>query len=1137
MVQKTGRALVVGAGISGIRAALDLAETGHKVTLIDRAAHIGGILSQLDYQFPTNRCGMCKMLPLVNRDAAVQRCLRKGLFHENIEILLSTELTAVEGDAGNFKVMLRSKPNWVDPELCVGCGICTGVCPVEVPDEFNAGLTLRKAIYLPVPHTVPIPYLIDMAACTRCGACEKVCPTEAIRLHEQERKKFHILVVDDELIVRNSLKDWLEDEGYDVNIAASGQEALDLLKNGEYHLMLLDIKMPGMDGVEVLKKAKEAAPDLSVVMMTAYATVETAVEAMKEGAIDYLMKPFDLEVLIPMVTRVYEEFEASKTGPLEVGAIILCGGTSYFNPADEKDIFGYKSSGNIVTSLEFERILSGTGPSEGKITRPGDGREVRRAAWIQCVGSRNLQYDSDFCSSICCMHAIKEAMLAREKSGNTIESSIYYMDMRTFGKSFQRYLDAAGNEGVLLKRGRVHSIYEDEKSGDVLVRYSDKKGVIHEEPQDIVILSVGQRPAPETKRIAEMTGIELNQWGFAQAAPFSLTRTGRDGIFLGGSFSGLKDIGESVVQAGAASLSASISMGSGSGVSESAEPSEDGLRDVSREIPRIMVLICTCGGKFSKSIDSNEITGRLKTDPEIGEVVFHEQACTESGLNNLIEIINEHKPNRLLIGACSPYLFFKKMKELGRRVGLNPELIDIIDIRTEIFMRRNDSPDQSSTGRIISSILAGVAGLKRVDPSPVPEINVSQKALVVGGGIAGMSAALAVAAHGFEVYLVEMKEKTGGNLAWLQRTLDGLAVQPFSDDMRKKVETNPLIRVHTSSRVVWSNGRVGQFMTEIENDKGEKKLIEHGVTIIATGGNEDKTVSYEYGKSNRILTQMELETKLAEKMIDPSGLNTVVMIQCVDSRDEKKNYCSRICCVSALKHALYLKEQNPDISIYILYRDMMTYGFTEAFYTRARAAGVIFIQYDKAEKPEIKVKDNAIGVTVFEPVIGRYVIIEPDLLVLATGIVPNLPVEIADSLGASVDENGFFREAESKWRPVDSLKEGIFSCGISLAPYSIAESIATAEASAQRALRIISQNRLRSGKVVAKVRRSLCSLCGQCIDACPYGARMIEDDEVKVDVIMCQGCGACASACPNSAAIVDGYNMARMLDVIDTVFI
>jgi heterodisulfide reductase subunit A len=305
MGEKLGKALVVGAGISGIRTALDLAETGYGVTLIDREAHMGGILSQLDDQFPSNHCGMCKMLPLVKRDQSSQFCLRKGLFHENIDIRLNTEIVALEGEAGKFSVSLREKPTRVDPALCVGCGICESVCPVEIPDVFNEGLSTRKAIYLPVPHNIPNPYVIDLAACNHCGACEKICPTHAVQLSFEKRKDFRILVVDDELIVRDSLKEWLEEEGFFVDIADSGPAALAKLSKEAFHLMLTDIKMPGMDGVDLLKKAREVFPHLYVLMMTAFATVETAVEAMKIGAQDYLMKPFDPEQMIAKIVHIH----------------------------------------------------------------------------------------------------------------------------------------------------------------------------------------------------------------------------------------------------------------------------------------------------------------------------------------------------------------------------------------------------------------------------------------------------------------------------------------------------------------------------------------------------------------------------------------------------------------------------------------------------------------------------------------------------------------------------------------------------------------------------------------------------------------------------------------------------------------
>jgi len=1139
MNKKIGNALVVGAGISGIRTSLDLAETGYGVTLIDRSPHLGGILSQLDYQFPTDRCGMCKMLPLVDRDASSQYCLRKGLFHENIQILLSTEIIDIEGEPGNFQVMLRQKPNWIDPELCVGCGLCVDACPVEVLDSFNEGFASGKAVYLPVPHTFPNTYIIDTGACNLCGECEKVCPTSAIKISEQERKKFRILVVDDELIVRDSLKDLLEEEGFSVDTAESGHAALDLLAERAYHLMLNDIKMPGMDGVELLKKTKEDFPDLTVVMMTAYATVETAVEAMKIGALDYLIKPFEPDNLIPMIDKIYEDLETAKGVQVEVGSVVLCGGTEYFDPGVGKNPYGYGRYSNVVTSLEFERIYSGSGPSGGKLIRPSDGKPIRKVGWIQCVGSRDLQSDADFCSNICCMYAIKEAVVAKKHSGDSIETTIFHMDMRTFGKSYQRYRDEAeAIHGVNFVRGRVHSIVQDEKSGDLLIRYTDQSGSIQEVARDMVVLSVGQRPVSGSMPLADKLGIELNQWGFFQTLPFSQTKTSRDGIMVGGSFSGLKDIADSVTQASAAALSASRVIHVSGGNLALETPSDIEFRDVSREPPRVLVAVCTCGDALSKALDPQEIASHLKTDPIIAGIEFLERTCTSDGWEALIGLVKVKKPNRLLIGACIPYVHSRRLGELGEQVGLHPSLIDVIDIGTASFSAAEHEKEEK-TAQIVSAIKTGVTRLKRLDPTPVETVRINQQALVLGGGIAGMTAALAIADHGFKVSIVEQSEQLGGNLLWLKQTIEGHETRTIFEETLHLVKKHSLIQVYTGSNLVNSMGEVGLFHTTIEDSEGIVHSIEHGVTIIATGGKESPTTSYGYGTNQAIVTQKELETGLNDSSIDPTRLKSLVMIQCVDSREEPRNYCSRVCCLSSLKHALRIKGINPGIKIYILYRDMMTYGFAEAYYTRARKSDIFFINYNTDNKPEINPMDGIVRVTVFEPILGQKIHIDADLVVLATGIIPNFPKDLTESYGIDLDRDGFFQEAESKWRPVDSLKEGIFACGLAHSPRSIAESVSTAEAAAQRALRILTKKELPAGKVVAKVHHSLCSVCEQCIEACPYGARSLdmEGDRVLVNPVMCQGCGSCAAVCPNSASVLEGFHIQQMLEIIDAAFV
>ncbi|HDI59945.1 MAG TPA: response regulator [Desulfobacteraceae bacterium] len=1139
MKKKIGKALVVGAGIAGIRSALDLAEIGYGVVLIDKAEHIGGVLSQLDYQFPTNHCGMCRMLPLVERDAGSQFCLRKGLFHENIEILLGTRVTAVAGEPGRFTVSLRTRPTWVDPQRCTGCGACVPVCPVEVPDAFNAGLGRRKAIYLPVPHQVPNAYRIDPAACTRCGACVDACPCGAIALSTAERKDFRILVVDDEPIVRQSLESWLEDEGFAVDTAASAPEALEALEKSEYQLMLSDIKMAGMDGVELLRQAKTACPDLAVVLMTAYATVETAVEAMKIGALDYLVKPFDPETLVPMVMRVHEELLAAKDRQVEVGAIVLAGGTDYFDPRQQAgNPYGYGRLPAVVTSLEFERIVSGSGPTTGRLVRPHDGRPIRKIAWLQCVGSRDIQCGADFCSSICCMYAVKEAMLAREKGAGEVEAAIFYMDMRCFGKPFQRYRDRAEAEGVRFERGRIHSLAPAPGTADPTLRFVALDGTVREETFDLVVLAVGQRPARGAAELAQMVDLPLNPWGFLATSPLSAVRTERPGIVAGGSFAGLRDIGESVIFASAAANEASRVLHGTGGSLAAIEEAATEFRDVSRQPPEVLVAVCTCGDRILSQNDRRQWIDRLERDPVVQETIFIDRVCTAEGWQALADAITARRPNRVLIGACHPYVFTRRLRELGRATRLHPALMDVVDLLGPRMAASGENAEAvSSSGDLPRRLAMAVARLQGTCLPQVEATPVSRQALVVGGGIAGMTAALAIADCGYPVDLVEAGDRLGGNLRWIGHTLDGHDLNALLAEAIARVGKHPKITVHANTRVRGAFGEVGHFYSTLEAADGAAQTLEHGVVVLATGGGEAAASAYGFGSHPAIVTQKGFQEALAEGRFDPAALNTVVMIQCVGSREEPRNFCSRVCCPTTLKQALALKRDNPEATVVVLYRDLMTYGFAETWFTRARRAGVIFVAYRLDDKPKVEVAgpDRPVTVTVTDAVLGRPLTVAADAVVLATGIAPGLPADLAAAYGATLDQDGFLAEAESKWRPVDSLREGVFACGLALGPRNVEESVATAGAAAQRALRILERERLPAAHLTAVVRHSLCARCGRCIEACPYEARRLDEelDRVLVNPAMCQGCGACEAVCPNGAAVLNGLSMPQVFGMLD----
>jgi heterodisulfide reductase subunit A2 len=1128
MHPKIGKALVIGAGIGGIRSALDLAETGIQVILIERAAHIGGLLAQLDYQFPSNHCGMCRMLPLLNRDAGSQFCLRKGLFHENIEILTGTEVSTLAGDAGHFTVRLRRMPAWVDPQLCVGCGLCSTVCPVSIADPFNQGLSRCKTIHLPVPHAIPNAYIIDQTACTRCGACVEVCPTQAIELGADRRADFRILVVDDEPAVRDSLREWLLNEGFPtVSMAESGFKALALLAAEPYHLMLTDIKMPGMDGVELLQKARDLYPELAVLMMTAYATVESAVAAMKIGARDYFMKPFDLGAILPLIGRIYAEREAAADREIEVNAVIVAVGTDYFHPAQGTNTYGYGHLPHVVTNLELERILSPGGPHCGALVRPADGKPIRKIAWLQCVGSRDLQVGADFCSASCCMISVKEATLVRERSAGAVETAIFHMDMRTWGKSFQRYRDAAAEDyGVRFERARIHSINPHPHSGDPLIRAVGLDGTAREESFDLVVLALGQRPARDALRLAQSLDIPLNPWGFFETRTFAPACSPKEGVFLSGTAAGQKDIGEAILTASAAAAEAGrLIHAAGGSLAEVMEPPPLS-ENVRRDPPRVLAAICDCGGRLGTPL-RERLASNLEIDPAVAQVVAVDRLCTQEGWKGFEGRVAGAQANRVLIGACHPYLFIRKLKQLAHIAALPQHLLEVVDIG--IFGR---TPDDIGA----FELAAGLERLKHADPQPTTGRQVVQRALVVGGGVAGMQAALTIAGTGFDVDLVEKKSRLGGNLHWLGQTLDGHPTAPFLEFLVQTIEKHPHIQVHTESVVVNGRGQAGDFHSVVRDAEGSLRKIAHGVVILATGGDEAATDLYGHGTHSRIVTQKALETQLAQPAFDAKRLHSVVMIQCVGSREEPRNYCSRVCCPTSLKQALHLKDTNPEINVFIIYREMMSCGFSEHYYTQARQAGVMFIPYEPASKPAVTaVDEDTLQILVHDPVLDRSIEINADLLVLATGVVPRLPAALAADYGATCDRDGFFQEAESKWRPVDSLKEGIFACGLARAPRDLEGAITDGQAAAQRALRVLSHRELPAGHLSALVRESLCALCGQCIDACPFAARWLdaEENRICVDPAACQGCGACAAVCPNDAAVLVGQFKAQLLATID----
>jgi heterodisulfide reductase subunit A-like polyferredoxin len=804
---------------------------------------------------------------------------------------------------------------------------------------------------------------------------------------------------------------------------------------------------------------------------------------------------------------------------LKVGSVILSPGYSLYDPELSPEL-GYGRYANVVTSMEFERMLSASGPWGGHITRRSpDHQEPKKIAFLQCVGSR--EKERDFCSSVCCMYATKEAMLAMEHIPG-VEIKIFQMDMRAFGKGFDAYFERGKEKGIQYIPCRISGLEEDPEKKDILIRYEDSNGghVLKEERIDLAILSIGMSPLPDIQQLAKASGIELDSHRFCHTRDFEPIDTSRPGVFACGAFTEPKDIPDSVIQASGAAAKALSVIGEARGtlVRKKEYPPE-------REVPaeeevRIGAFICSCGTNIAGTVNVKEVTEFAKSLPGVVHAENTIYTCSADSLKLIQERVKELNLNRVIVASCTPRTHEPLFRDTIREVGLNPYLFEMANIRDQCsWVHMGEKLEATEKAKEL--VRMAVACSRNLEPlHPVPR-SLVHSSLIVGGGLAGMVSALSMAEQGYFVTLVERGKELGGRLNQIYDSSNGGDPQAYLRDLIKRVESHPRIEVLKGHRVVEHEGAVGNFKTKVANGSAPR-TVEHGATIIATGGKEYRGKAYHLGEDPRIITQEELERRIFEKDSSLSKTRSILMIQCVGPWDEDSSrpfYCSRVCCSVAVKNATRLKELYPDASVTILYKDMRTYGFKEAFYTKAREKGVLFVRFDDKKKPSVTLSDGRLAVQIEDPMLRLPLTFDPDLLVLSEAVIPNEgSKELANLFKFPLTLDGFFLEAHVKLRPVDFASDGLYLCGMAHYPKSINETIAQAEAASARAATILSQEFLQVGGVVAMVEGERCAACLTCVRVCPYNVPVInQKGEAEIDLAKCKGCGSCVAECPARA--------------------
>ena len=1006
--QNIGDVIVVGGGISGIQAALDLATTGFKVYLVEKAPAIGGKMAQLDKTFPTNDCSMCIESP------KFIECDR----HPNIEILTYTEVDNVEGEAGDFTVTLNKKPRYVIEDKCTGCTVCSEYCPVNIPDPFNQDISSNKSIHIYFSQAVPlVPYIDESCHFLKdkkCSICVSVCKNNAIDLHQQAEKRI-----------------------------------------------------------------------------------------------------------------------------IKVGAIVLAPGYEVFDPGLRGD-YGYGKFENVVTSLDFERLLCSTGPFEGEIRRPSDNNHPHKIAWIHCVGSRqHIPGGSSYCSSVCCTYIQKQVILTKDHDADT-QATIFHNDIRSYGKDFERFYERAENlPGVEFIRSYVTVGKEIPGTKNVTIKYATDDDGVKEDEFDLVVLGIGMNPPADAKKLANTFGIELDSHGFCKTNPVNPIETTRPGVFVSGAFDAPIDIPESVVGAsGATALTSELLRSRRGNLSKERIYPEE--RDVSEEEVRIGVFACHCGANIGRVVNIPSLVEYSKT---LDNVVHAEEGlfiCSTDAAQQISNTIREKGLNRVVVAACTPKTHEPLFRDTLREGGINQYFFDMANIREHCSWVHSKQKEEA-TQKAKDIVRMSVARTTNLEPLEEFDLPVNKTGLVVGGGVAGMTSALSLANQGFEIHLLEKESKLGGMALRIPTTLEGMDVQEYLKDLIRKVYQHPLIYVSHDAVITEVSGYVGNFITTVKSE-GRIKEIKHGAAILATGADVYRPTEYLYGTTDKVITSVELgeQIELGEESL--TNAEKLVMIQCVGCRQEDRNYCSRVCCSHSVKNALKLKEINPKLEIYILFRDMRTYGFSEDYYRDAADKDVKFIRYEPEDKPLVetltKEGKEILRVSVLDPILGKRLAIDADVVTLAAAVIPSQgSLDVARLFKVTMNQDGFFQEAHVKLRPVDFAADGVFCCGMAHYPKHITEVITQALGAAGRAGTILSQETVTASGSVCDVKEKDCVACGACISVCTYGAIAFHDTpkgkKATVNSVLCKGDGLCNAVCPTAAISLKHYTDEELLCQID----